>query len=62
MPKLQKKSILPMCQKSRHRKWANSVGDLNTCTENSDIMSEKNVKRVIVLLVYTSTLAATNDH
>ena len=30
-----------MSQKSRHRKWANSVGDLNTCTENPDIMSKK---------------------
>ena len=34
-----------MSQKSRHRKWVNDVGDLNTCTENPDIMSKKNVKR-----------------
>ena len=36
-----------MSQKSRHRKWVNDVGDLNTCTENPDIMSKKNVKRVM---------------
>ena len=36
-----------MSQKLRYRKWANSVGDLNTCTENPDIMSKKNVKRVM---------------
>ena len=41
------KSILPMSQKSRYRKWANSVGDLNTCTENPDKMSKRNVKRVM---------------
>ena len=46
-PKLLKKSTLPMSQKSRHRKWVNDVGDLNTCTENQDIMSKKNVKRVM---------------
>ena len=36
-----------MSQKSRHRKWVNDVGDLNTCTENPDIMSKKNVKRLM---------------
>ena len=36
-----------MSQKLRYRKWANSVGDLNTCTENPDKMSKKNVKRVM---------------
>ena len=36
-----------MSQKSRHRKWVNNVGDLNTCTENPDIMSKKNVNTVM---------------
>ena len=36
-----------MSQKLHHRKWVNSVGDLNTWTENPDIMSLKNVKSVM---------------
>ena len=35
------KSILPMSQKSRRRKWVNSVGRLNTRTENPDFENEQ---------------------
>ena len=38
---------LSMFQKSRHRKWVNNVGDLNTCIENTNVMYKKNVKGIM---------------
>ena len=45
--KIAQKSTLSMFQKSRHRKWVNNVGDLNTCIENPNIMYKKNVKGIM---------------